>query len=226
MLYNSTARTAQTLDKIQTKNETNPSLVQKIAVVIISMITPPQKEAYNKPTGPNKTLKISAAAVLLSGNLGVMIGSVMISSFKFSVFGNIISIPNTVNKVERHMASLDLDENHAQFQIRGYQPGMIRVNDKSFTESIIITPSTLIEQWAPQLASDITPNSLNMIVELKPTILIIGTGEKHIFLSPEIYGHLINLGIGVEVMSTSAACRTYNALSAENRKVVAALIIK
>jgi len=62
--------------------------------------------------------------------------------------------------------------------------------------------------------------------ELKPDVLLIGTGATHVFLSLDIYGDLINQGIGVEVMSTSAACRTFNALSAEGRHVVAALLIE
>src|SRR3990167_2689274 len=124
------------------------------------------------------------------------------------------------------MPSLTLDDNNAQYQIRSYQPGTITVNDKTLSKSIIITPTALIEDWAPQTIQDLTAESLNRIVEIRPDILLIGTGETMTFLSPEIYGELINLGIGVEFMDTSAACRTYNALSAENRNVAAALLIR
>ncbi|EKD70038.1 MAG: hypothetical protein ACD_46C00663G0003 [uncultured bacterium] len=124
------------------------------------------------------------------------------------------------------MATLDLDNNEAQFQIRSFKPGFIQVNDQSFTASIIITPIQLITDWPPQQVKEITADSLNMILTIKPDILLIGTGDLHVFLSADIYGHLINAGIGVEMMNTIAACRTYNALSAENRNVAAALIIK
>ena len=124
------------------------------------------------------------------------------------------------------MPSLTLDDNNAQYQIRSYQPGTITVNDKTLSKSIIITPTALIEDWAPQTIQDLTAESLNRIVEIRPDILLIGTGATMTFLSPEIYGELINLGIGVEFMDTSAACRTYNALSAENRNVAAALLIR
>lgn len=123
------------------------------------------------------------------------------------------------------MAGLQLDENQSAYQIRSYQPGSIQVNEKSFTTSLILLPDQL-ENWAPQSVTDLSAESLAMIVTLKPDILLIGTGEAHVLLSPTIYGELINQGIGVEVMSTGAACRTFNALSSEGRRVAAALLIK
>jgi uncharacterized protein len=123
------------------------------------------------------------------------------------------------------MATLDLDNNQSHYQIRAYKPGMVRVNDKTITSSIIITANELIENWQPHTIQALTAESLTPVIALKPDILLIGTGANLIFPSSEIYGHIINLGIGVEIMDTSAACRTFNALTAENRKVAAALII-
>lgn len=124
------------------------------------------------------------------------------------------------------MPTLDLDENHSTYQIRAYQPGSIRVNDTVLNQSIIITPNQLIENWAPQTISDLTHDDFTTIAALKPDVLLIGTGSTMVLLAADIYGDLINLGIGVEIMDTSAACRTFNALSAENRNVMAALIIR
>lgn len=123
------------------------------------------------------------------------------------------------------MATLDLDNNQAQYQIRAYKPGTIQVNEKTFTSSIIITPDELISNWQPRTINELTEEHLAPILIIKPDILLIGTGSKLVFPPVEIYGHLINMGIGVEIMDTSAACRTFNALSAENRRVAAALII-
>jgi uncharacterized protein len=124
------------------------------------------------------------------------------------------------------MPSLILDDNDAMYQIRAYQPGTIRVNDKTLSSSIIITPTRLIEDWQPATIQELTTESLSLIAELRPDILLIGTGAVMTIISAEIYGPLINLGIGVEFMDTSAACRTYNALSSENRNVAAALLIR
>ena len=103
------------------------------------------------------------------------------------------------------MPSLTLDDNSAQYQIRAYQPGTITINDKTLSSSVIITPTQLIESWPPQSVAEVTQDSFAMIAELRPDILLIGTGATLIFLPAEIYGHLINLGIGVEFIDTSAA---------------------
>jgi uncharacterized protein len=127
---------------------------------------------------------------------------------------------------EKQMPSLTLDDNSAVYQIRAYKPGSITVNDKTLSRSIIITPTQLYEDWEPQCIADLSAESFDLIAKTRPDILLIGTGETMVFLAPEIYGPLINLGIGVEFMDTGAACRTYNALSAENRNVAAALLIR
>lgn len=124
------------------------------------------------------------------------------------------------------MTTLTLDENHAQYQIRGYKPGVIQVNDQTLTHSIIISPNQLINNWIPQRICELTHEHLATVLDLKPAILLIGTGEILQFPPIELYGDLIAQGIGVEIMDTSAACRTYSVLTAEGRNVVAALIIR
>ena len=122
--------------------------------------------------------------------------------------------------------SLNLDENSAAYQIRAYQPGLIQINDQTFTGSIIITPEQLISPWSPQSIDELSREDLTAVIALRPTILLIGTGHTLQFPDLKIYGDLINYGIGVEIMDTHAACRTYNVLTAEGRSVAAALIIK
>lgn len=124
------------------------------------------------------------------------------------------------------MTTLNLDKNDAQYQIRSYQPGFLKINDQIYTQSVIVAPNTLITNWPPQTLDELAPEAFIPILELKPAILLIGTGEKHEFIAPQIYGVVINAGIGVEIMSTSAASRTYNVLSSENREVVAALLVR
>lgn len=121
---------------------------------------------------------------------------------------------------------LTLDDNNSIFQIRAFKPGMLQVNEQIFTRSIIVSRDKLIDDWQPQLISELIPEHLSVITTLSPAILLIGTGTTLQFPPIETYGELINHGIGVEIMNTSAACRTFNALTSEERNVVAALIIK
>ncbi len=122
--------------------------------------------------------------------------------------------------------TLTLNEHSGKYQIRSYQAGIIQINDKTFTQSIILTPQTLITDWPPQTLIELTTTHLTIFSTLRPSILLIGTGSTLQFPRMSLYGELINAGIGVEIMTTSAACRTYNALASENRHVAAALIIK
>ena len=122
--------------------------------------------------------------------------------------------------------SLTLDKNHATYQIKAFKPGFIQVNDTTLTRSLIISPTKLITDWLPQTLAELRAQDLEEILSFQPTILLIGTGTTLVFPSLAVYGDLINQGIGVEIMDTSAACRTYSALTAEDRNVVAALIIR
>ncbi|MDX1901131.1 MAG: Mth938-like domain-containing protein [Gammaproteobacteria bacterium] len=121
---------------------------------------------------------------------------------------------------------LILDENQANYQIRGFEPGRIQINDAIYTASLIVAPNQLITNWPPSSVAELKKEHLDIIIPLEPTILLIGTGSNLVFPPLNLYGHFINLGIGVEIMHTAAASRTYNALTAENRKVVAALMLR
>ena len=123
------------------------------------------------------------------------------------------------------MATLDLDNNRAAYQIRAYQPGQIRINETNYTASVIVSADTLITDWPVQTLADLTPATLRAVLPLQPAVLLIGTGSVSAYVAPDCYGELINAGIGVEVMNTRAACMTFNALTAEGRAVVCALLL-
>ena len=79
--------------------------------------------------------------------------------------------------------------------------------------------------WTATDFVNLTTAHFDYFLELKPEVLLFGTGAKQQFARPELYRELIKARIGIEFMDTSAACRTYNILVAENRKVVAAVLI-
>ena len=109
--------------------------------------------------------------------------------------------------------------------IRAYAPGRINVSDVLLTRSFIVAPDKLVEDWPPQRFEELSAEHLKAALALEPEILIIGTGEKQRFLPGELMASLSREGIGLEVMDTAAACRTYNVLLSEDRKVVAALLM-
>lgn len=109
--------------------------------------------------------------------------------------------------------------------IHSYQSGKIKINDDYYESSLIITPEKLIQNWQPQQITDLTSKHCQEIVALNPELILIGTGEELIFPESSIVKPIVLAKIGVEFMTTAAACRTYNVLMAEGRNLAAALII-
>lgn len=118
---------------------------------------------------------------------------------------------------------LSLETGHGQYFIRAYKPGEIKINDTVYTQSVILTPTSL-ERWKPSTVAALTPEDIPLLWQSNPKIILIGTGEEHIFLAPELVG-IIPHGIGVEIMTTAAACRTFNLLCSEGRAVAVGLIV-
>lgn len=121
---------------------------------------------------------------------------------------------------------LNLDTTNAIYQIRAYEPGRIQVNEHWLTHSIIISPLQLITDWPPQQLSELQPEHFAPIIALKPKIVLLGSGLKICFPPAELLASLYAQQIGVEIMDTAAACRTYTLLAGEGRAVVAGLLIK
>jgi uncharacterized protein len=108
--------------------------------------------------------------------------------------------------------------------IRAYRDDEITINDRIITESVVITPDT-IELWAPRRVTELTSRHMQQLGELQPEIVILGTGPALQFPAPALLVGLQTQAIGVEVMAHDAACRTFNILLAEDRRVVAALMM-
>lgn len=111
-------------------------------------------------------------------------------------------------------------------QIRSYEQGQILINNTTYQESIIVKPACEIKRWVPQYFSELKVEHLQFIEELKPQVIILGTGDKIYFPHPELRLALQKYHCCIEFMDTAAACRTYNVLVSENRDVLAALLVK
>jgi uncharacterized protein len=107
----------------------------------------------------------------------------------------------------------------------GYDTDFVAVNHQRYHASLIVLPDGIIADWSPQSFSALDAAHFEAILELKPEIVLLGTGNTLRFPHPRMTEVLIRAHIGVEVMDTPAACRTYNILASEGRKVAAALIL-
>jgi len=138
----------------------------------------------------------------------------IIELYSFAATSSIIKMPLTE------------DTNPCRYRIRAYHPGEITINDEVFTRSIILTPESLIRDWGPQSLADLTAEYLEKILELKPEIILLGTGKKFIMPQAALLAPIYERKLNVECMDTGAACRTFIALSSEARNVAAALLIE
>ena len=100
------------------------------------------------------------------------------------------------------------------------ETGLCQVN-----QSLILTAQQLITDWEPNHADELTAAHLDAILELEPELVLLGTGARQHFPAMDIMSPLHRAQIGIEVMDTAAACRTFNILVAEGRHVAAALLM-
>ncbi len=119
---------------------------------------------------------------------------------------------------------LDFNSNNT-YQIQRFDFESVTINDKVYLNNIIVMPDYLNE-WAVDSFDGLDVTHFEQLRAVNPEVVLLGTGKNIRFPSNELLIPLINAGIGVEVMDTAAAIRTYMVLSAEGRKVAAALLFK
>ena len=110
--------------------------------------------------------------------------------------------------------------------INAYTTDSVSVNGEVHTRSILVPPTGPIETWEAGSLSELTEAHFDRIVKNAPELLIFGSGRQLRFPSPALLRPLISARIGIESMDTAAACRTYNILVGEGRRVMAALLIE
>jgi uncharacterized protein len=120
---------------------------------------------------------------------------------------------------------IELDTGIGRYLIRAYAPGKITVNDATYTSSLVLTPEGIWPEWTPQIFPELAAEHFEAIAVRRQEVVILGTGALLTFPAPACLAPLSRAGIGVEVMDTAAACRTYNILAADGRKVIAALLM-
>lgn len=111
------------------------------------------------------------------------------------------------------------------YTVKRYEPGLVKVNDLDLTQSCYLTQTKLEDNWPCKAIEELTTEFLDMLLEEKPEVIVLGTGDKQIFPEPKFFAYCVSKGVGLEVMANDAACRTYNVLTTEDRDIVLALIM-
>ena len=101
---------------------------------------------------------------------------------------------------------------------------MVNSSLMTLTSSLIVTPDELIQDWLSN-PHTLTKQDMVRLLDTQPEVILLGTGDVLNFPDNEILQQCYQQQIGIEVMNTAAACRTYNVLASEHRKVAAALMV-
>ena len=109
--------------------------------------------------------------------------------------------------------------------ITGYDLNWVEVNQERHHSSLIVTPTQLLLEWPVKSIKDIKENSFEAIESLSVEIILLGTGNIQEHLEPRLLEYFSKKNMAVESMNNQSACRTYNILANEERKVLLALML-
>ena len=121
---------------------------------------------------------------------------------------------------------LQSDPHSGANTITGYGDGYVEINQTPYAHAVLLSSDGAISAWTAQSFDSLEASHFTQMVELKPELILIGTGSKKRFPKPELLKSLILANIGFEIMDSQAACRTYNILVGEGRQVLLALIVE
>ena len=133
------------------------------------------------------------------------------------------SPPQRAGRSDRHM-KLQLTRPMGSGNIiSGYGDDHVLVNGERHSVNLVVTADVVVP-WEAMTFDALAPAHFETIVALAPEIVLLGTGSRLRFPAAELIAPLVQARIGLEVMDLRAACRTYNVLRAEDRRVAAALL--
>ena len=113
----------------------------------------------------------------------------------------------------------------SQNYIKGYDSGSVELTSQRIITNCLIAPDQIITEWTTHEISQLNQADIEPILALQPEIVILGSSVLHQFPSQAINAAFLSRGIGLETMQLGAACRTFNVLLSEDRRVVAALLL-
>lgn len=121
---------------------------------------------------------------------------------------------------------LHADTSTALNTVTAYGPGFIDINQQRQLQAVLIAPDRPVERWQVDRFDNLAESHFAALRDARPDVVLLGTGARQRFPHPRLTRALTEARIGLEVMDTPAACRTYNILTAEGRKVLAALLLE
>lgn len=110
--------------------------------------------------------------------------------------------------------------------VTAYGPGYVEINKVRYERAVILTPDRPIAPWDAAGFDALRVEDFAALLSFAPDVVLFGTGARQRFPHPRLLAPLAQARIGVEVMDTHAACRTYNILMAEGRRVLAVLLLE
>jgi uncharacterized protein len=110
--------------------------------------------------------------------------------------------------------------------IHRIEPGAITVGNRRLCENFALTADEVISDWQASVIDELTEDDFKPLIDSAPELILLGTGSKPVFPPRALVFSLARRGIGLETMDTAAACRTFNILISEGRRVAAVLIVK
>jgi uncharacterized protein len=120
---------------------------------------------------------------------------------------------------------LTLDADSRVNLIRSYGPGEVRVGEQILRGNCIVTATELVPEWKALSADSLVPTDLEVLFALSPEIVLLGTGATQRFPPAAVRAAFLERRIALEPMDLGAACRTFNILVQEERRVAAALFV-
>ena len=109
--------------------------------------------------------------------------------------------------------------------IVSFSQRVVRINNEEIKSNVIISATNIIEDWIAPPVDKLRIADFESILDLGPEVILLGTGDTQVFPPAQLMTDIMRRGVGLEIMNTGAACRTYNVLMAEQRRVVAALML-
>ncbi len=116
-------------------------------------------------------------------------------------------------------------ENSTSNKIISYSDDSFTLKNKLIKSNFVISKDNLIEHWSVSSYQNLALQHMDPIIEWQPEVILLGTGKESGFQNYELLSYITSKNIGLEIMNTGAACRSYNLLIDEGRNVVACLFL-